>query len=325
MSALHPISREILASWQVRKSRAQKEVFRAFVTEELAKAGYQAKTEEARMVVKTRNLVIGAPDTARVIFTAHYDTCAVLPVPNFITPLCLPVYLLYQLFLTALILGLAALVAWVPMLLGAPPVAYALTLLVCCYALLGLILAGPACRHTANDNTSGVIAVLETALALPEELRASTAFVLFDLEEAGLFGSAAFARAHPGVKKNTLVVNLDCVSDGSELLLVLPKGLPAEAEEAIRASYVDQKDKTFLFVPGKKALYPSDQANFRRGVACAAMRKTKRGLLYVSRLHTVRDVIFEQENIFAYARGNAALAGRMAGQPASPRATECAG
>ena len=76
------------------------------------------------------------------------------------------------------------------------------------------LLDGPASRHTANDNTSGVITLLETALAMPEADREEVCFVFFDNEEKGLFGSAAFTKAHKKAKKETLNINFDCVSDG---------------------------------------------------------------------------------------------------------------
>ena len=79
------------------------------------------------------------------------------------------------------------------------------------------MMAGPANRHTANDNTSGVITLLEIALSLPEELRSDVCFVWFDNEERGLLGSAAFAGKHKETKKGALVLNFDCVGDGDSL------------------------------------------------------------------------------------------------------------
>ena len=55
------------------------------------------------------------------------------------------------------------------------------------------MLDGKANRHTANDNTSGVAAVMELMARLPEEQRSKAAFILFDNEEKGMLGySAAF-------------------------------------------------------------------------------------------------------------------------------------
>ena len=47
----------------------------------------------------------------------------------------------------------------------------------------------------------------------------------------------------------------------------------------------------------KGAIYPSDQANFDRGVGVAALKKTKSGLLYMDRIHTERDTVYMEENM----------------------------
>ena len=84
---MQTVSREVLARWQVRKTKKQKRAFEAFLLRTLREAGYaDARAEECGALLKSRNLIVGNPDTAKVIFTAHYDTCAVLPVPNYITP-----------------------------------------------------------------------------------------------------------------------------------------------------------------------------------------------------------------------------------------------
>ena len=57
------------------------------------------------------------------------------------------------------------------------------------WILLGLMMFGQANKHNANDNTSGVVTLLEIAGTLPENQRDKVCFVLFDLEEAGMIGS----------------------------------------------------------------------------------------------------------------------------------------
>lgn len=311
MNGLHPLSQTILQSFQVRKTGAQKRAFRDFMVQSLAGQGYPVQVQTRRMLVKNNNLIIGDVHKAKVVFTAHYDTCAVLPFPNFITPKCIPLYALYQLLLVAAILGFGFALALFGVWLGAPGFLLPPLFAGFCWLFCILMIAGPANRHTANDNTSGVIAVVETALSLPEELRSSTAFVLFDNEEAGLLGSAAFAAAYPAIKKDTLVVNFDCVSDGDHLMLVLPKCPPPAMEQAIRASFRSQGSKQVMVLPHKGVFYPSDQANFRLGVGAAALRRTKAGLLYLGRLHTPRDTVFEEENIRVFAQGAAELAAPM--------------
>lgn len=87
------LSQQILLNFQVRKSKQQKEDFRTWLCSQLTALGYSPRVEGSRF---SRNVVVGDPEKARVLFTAHYDTCAVLPVPNFITPRNFLWYLLYQ-------------------------------------------------------------------------------------------------------------------------------------------------------------------------------------------------------------------------------------
>ena len=262
--------------------------------------------------------MVGDPDRARVIYTAHYDTCARLPFPNFITPKNIGIYLLYQIAITILLLGLPTLlVMGVGFLLAAFTSVSAevgggilelgwVALLV---VEMWLIMAGPANKQTANDNTSGVTVLLELMSALPEDLRGEVAFIFFDLEEMGLFGSAGFAAKHKAIVKNTLLINFDCVSDGDTILFAVGKGATSYApdlESAFPTTEVHTVD-----VACKTVFYPSDQANFRRGVGVAALKKSRRGLLYMDRIHTKRDTVYREENIVYLTEGAIRLATQM--------------
>ena len=210
------VSQKILTDFQVRKSKKQKEAFRVWLCAELEKAGYAPRVERAKSLVKSRNVVVGDPEKAEILLTAHYDTCAVLPFPNFITPRNFLFYLVYQLLLVAVLFALAIAAEFAVLLLwddapmwAALGAVYAV-LLFCCWWMLD----GKANKHTVNDNTSGVLTLMEIALALPEENRDRVCFVFFDNEEKGLFGSSDFARQHKAVKRDKLLLNFDCVSDG---------------------------------------------------------------------------------------------------------------
>lgn len=291
------LSRTIFQEYQVRKGRRRKTAFLDFLLPALEQEGIAARVDAKEASAFNRNVVIGDPDKARLIVTAHYDTCAVMPIPNFITPKNVLLYMLYQFVLAGALIFLAFMAGTLPALFG---LAEGLSSVVYLSALLlglYLLMCGPANPHTANDNTSGVIAVIETVLALPEELRDKVAFVLFDNEELGLLGSGEFAKRHPGVRKNAYVLNLDCVSDGDNMLVVLPKKCPAELEALLRQSFVIGEGKAVLIESAKGALYPSDQINFKLGVGIAALKKTKGGLLYMNRLHTKRDTVFDETNI----------------------------
>ena len=63
-------------------------------------------------------------------------------------------------------------------------------------------------KHTANDNTSGVVAITKILENLPEEHRSKVCVVYFDNEEKGLFGSSFFAKKH---KKAPMIIAQEVV------------------------------------------------------------------------------------------------------------------
>ncbi len=294
-------SRLVLDQFQVRKSRKQKTAFAEQVSAYAAEQGYACRMEKGSC--GANNIVVGDPDKAKVVYTAHYDTCAIMPFPNFITPKNFWIYLLYQILLCVILFLPAVLLQVLSILLlptlGVPDdIVYIVSRLLFAGLLITecvLMMAGPANRHTANDNTSGVITLLEIMAALPADDRDAVAFVFFDLEEMGLFGSAGFASHHKKTMKNTLLVNFDCVSDGAHLLFVLRRG--ARPYEAVlqKAFSGDEAHTTETATGGY--IYPSDQANFPCGVGVCALKQTKKGLLYMDRIHTKNDTVFCEENI----------------------------
>ncbi len=301
------IIEEIFEKHQVRKGKKQKTAFIDYTLNVAKENGYSAQVEKG--MLGARNIVVGNPDSAKVIYTAHYDTCARLPFPNFLTPKNFGIYLLYNL---AIVLGFFAIAFAVGLVIGVivgllefePKILEFVPELVF-ILLFALMLFGPANKHTANDNTSGVTTLFGIMKNLPEEQREKVAFVFFDLEEMGLFGSSSFAGKHKEVKNQTLLINFDCVSDGKDIMLVSKKGakqfngLLAEAYKSNGDVAVDIADKAF---------YPSDQTNFKKGVGVASFKKTKRGMFYMNRIHTKKDTVYRRENIDFLVEGSLKLA-----------------
>ena len=292
------LSREILRDWQVRKSKAQKLRFIEFLQTRLP----GLRVEEGGCP-RCRNLVLGDPESAEVVFTAHYDTCARLPFPNFITPQNLVIYLLYQLLILLPFFALAALSAFVLIRLGMYELlALMLSWFLAMGAILYVFLLGPANPHTVNDNTSGVVTLCELYAALDEAERARCAFVFFDHEETGLFGSSLFASTHKKAMKNRLLLNFDCVSDGDHLLFVESRRARRLAGEALAEAFASSADKQSRFSGPLGAFYPSDQIHFPCGVGVAAMNRSPLIGLYMSRIHTARDTVCDEAN-FAFLVG----------------------
>ena len=159
-----------------------------------------------------------------------------------------------------------------------------------------VFLKGPANKHTANDNTSGVITLMEIMQALPEDKRNEIAFVFFDLEEMGLFGSSGFASKHKKAMKDKLLLNFDCVSDGSTILFAV-KNSAKKYIPALEKSFIPC-EKFAVDIASKGVFYPSDQANFKAGVGVAALNYSKKlRTLYMDKIHTDKDRVFDEENI----------------------------
>lgn len=286
----------LLEQYPVRKSKEQKQAFRRDIIQYATSLDYECREEKGSLGV--RNLVIGDSKKAKVLVTAHYDTCAALPFPNLITPCNFLPFLGYQLlicvFLVVVPVLLGILISW---LTGNGDLGYWCGYL-SFWVLLVLMLVGPANKTNVNDNTSGVVTLLEIARTLPENQREKTCFVLFDLGEAGLLGSSAYQKAHKQETVNQLVLNLDCVGDGDHIRLFPTKKLREDPErlealEKICGCFgkkdIQLRDKGF-------AVYPSDQRAFPYGVGICALRESKAGL-YLGRIHTKRDTVLEQTNV----------------------------
>ncbi len=287
---------DILRLYPIRKSRKQKKIFRGDVCQYLQELGYECTVEKGSY--GSRNVVVGDPENAQHLICAHYDTCARMPIPNLITPCNFWLFLAYQILLTLILLVPAFLLAFCVSLI--PPIAEMKGLAFFAVLLLMVILIsyGPANPHNANDNTSGVVTLLEIAKTLPENYRNRVCFVLFDMEEQGLVGSDSYRSSHKKDIKNQLVWNLDCVGEGDEIL-IFPSGkvkrdegkmnclLKCETKLATKSIRVCQKGFRF---------YPSDQMNFPYGVGIAALKRGKLGL-YLDRIHTSSDTCLDETNV----------------------------
>lgn len=287
---------DVLTAFPVRKSKQQKQNFRDAVQSYVDSLGYPVTVEKGSF--GCRNVVIGDPEKAEYLITAHYDTCARMLVPNLITPCNLVIYLVYQIFLVALLIAASAVVGLIcGSFLGSG--AGGTVALAVYWLLLILMMVGPANTSNVNDNTSGVVTLLEIARTLPENQRHKVCFVLFDLEEAGLIGSASYRKAHKKATDNQLVLNMDCVGDGDNLMMFPTKKLKKDRKKlSVLYKACGYFGKKSLLVHEKGfSIYPSDQANFPYGVAIAAFHRKKWVGLYYSRIHTPKDTILEETNV----------------------------
>lgn len=286
---------DVLRLFPVRKSKKQKQAFRDSVCDYVQSLGYSVTVENGSF--GSRNVVMGDPEKAKYLVTAHYDTCAAMPFPNFLMPCNLLIFILHQMVLwLGIILVSAVLGAISGVILGEIFVAPVSCLVL--FGIIDLMLIGPANRNNSNDNTSGVVTLLEILRTMPENQRNKVCFVLFDLEEAGLIGSSSYRKLHKKASDGQLVLNLDCVGDGDHLMMFPTKELSK-----------NRKKLTSLYKAcgyfGKKSLtvhekgfsvYPSDQMVFPYGVGICALKKSRFGL-YIGKIHTSKDTVLEETNV----------------------------
>lgn len=287
---------DILTAHPVRKKKIQKEQFRQEVQDYLQTLGYSTNVESGSF--GSKNLVIGDPDRAKYLVTAHYDTCARMFVPNLITPCNALLFILYQIFVCLLLivptLAVGALVGY---LFHSFFVGYFLWM-VLLWTGIALMLVGPANSSNVNDNTSGVVTVLEIAKSLPEHYRKDVCFVLFDLEEAGLIGSASYRKAHKKASESQMVLNLDCVGEGDEIYLFPTSKLKKNQKKLADLDKITGNfgKKTVTVRKQGFSIYPSDQAHFPYGVGICALNRGKLGL-YLSKIHTPKDTVLDETNV----------------------------
>lgn len=286
------LSREILEKYQMRKTKKQK---MAFI--QLLKQYFPQLAVQTGGFPKCRNIMIGDIEKAKIVISAHYDTCALLPFPNFIAPknpvlsICYSVLLIIPVFATVwlanLLLGLLTANYWAHHWLS----------VAIYFGYFFLMIAGPANKHTANDNTSGVIALCELLQTLSPDVRSKAAFVLFDHEETGLIGSSFFRHRYKKIMTDKLLINLDCIADGDNILVSANKAARDDFGDALKKAFLPNDNKTILFTKAEKTYYPSDQKGFKKAVAVAALKRKQFVGYYMDRIHTNRDVIFQKDNI----------------------------
>ena len=286
------LSQKILDNYQVRKTKKQK---MNFIT--LLKSYFPELQIQQGGFPKNRNLILGDVNQASVVLTAHYDTCAMLPFPNLIMPKNILLSILYSILIAIPFLALGLLLDYAILSLTGNMLISYIVSIIFYFFILYMAFAGPANRHTANDNTSGVITLCEIYQAMSPAQRAKAAIVFFDNEELGLVGSAFFRSKYKKAMKNKLLINFDCVSDGDHIMIAVSKRARPQYLDLFQKSYTSTEVKNTMIEKAEKLMYPSDQANFKCTAAVAALNKKKLIGYYMNKIHTARDKVFDVKNI----------------------------
>jgi hypothetical protein len=293
----------MLKNFQVRKSNKQKTEFITFLKQHLTKHEYNEQDivieEKGKRLLKTRNIIVGNPDKADIILTAHYDTPALCPFPNFMIPTNIFGYACIQIFLIFFIFFVASVITIPFALWTESSTLYAYVFNLSLLAICTQMMFGYRNPNNANDNTSGVLSLIKILEEIPRSKREKVCVVFFDNEEKGLIGSSFFAEKHKEAQ-GKLLLNMDCVGDGDHIVMLYKK--KAKCEQLDRISEIFKAnapsyDITLIYDKVKPLMFASDQTHFDKGVAIGAIKKSKIGILYTGRIHTPFDTICDMKNI----------------------------
>lgn len=281
----------------IRKTAAQKQAFRTWVAEEIHQMGYKVKVETT-VRGKHHNIVAGDPERAAVVFTAHYDTGAKMPLPDLVMPRNIPVSIAYLLLNVLLLLIPSVLVLLIMQGFFGNPQLALLSMVATFAGLMLLITYGPACKRSANGGDSGVAALLSLMAAIPEQERGKLAFILFDAKETSRGGSKGYARDHQQVQYTRLMVNLDCVGTGDQVLCISTElARKCTGHAALERILSETPGLTAHFFSSRTSMMGGDQKSFKCGVALlSATQSTGIGFL-IPALRTNRDTKCRPENI----------------------------
>lgn len=294
----------LLDQYQIRKTYKQKQAFIEFMRSHAHEHGYKLEEQHYKRG-RGKNLIVGNPETAEIIVTAHYDTPpnALMPiativgnVPMYIISqllVFLPVFVIFwilQLLITA-IFGDIGILSAPTFFFGIDIFVFIMLILWCFQMMMGL-----ANKNNANDNTSGVSVLLSLLEDLPREQRSKVCFVFFDEEEKGLEGSKSFKKFYYEEIRFKPLINFDCVGYGKHLMFITKREF---RETEFNELLTETTNKKALVKEARHYIYPSDQLIFKNSVGVAALHKAPVFGYYLSRLHSRFDNRFSSDNIEA--------------------------
>jgi len=266
---------------QRRFFRKEKNQFLEAVEEKLTEYGYVSERRAFQgLIFKSENLETKC-DKPEYIFIAHYDTGVTMPF--WFHPLSKlfganSIAFIAAFFILFLTLEITS-IHW-----------HVISYWKIIFGISFLSILFPN-KKNFNDNTSGVIALLQLAKKFKENGIDNVKFIFVDNEEWGLFGSKAH-RKHLEKEKLILpqckVISIDCVGGGGEIPLVTQNGKSEYAE-----FFQKEIQKEFGLCKSEKMTLPfSDNYSFRKygalNISFVDMAKIPVGY-YISNIHSSKD------------------------------------
>lgn len=291
---------EIISRFPIRRKAEQKKAFRDWAVAESRRMGYSVKVEQSGVACH-ENIIVGNPEKAPVLFTAHYDTPASALLPNILLPLNPLMYFLYQMLIVLILLVGSAVILLLGSLTGSAELARLLWIVTYFGILMFMSFGGIANKNNVNG-TSGMAALLTIMAQLPEEDRAKAAFIFFDNEEKGLGGSKSYAKDHQQVAYTRFTINMDCIGVGENILVISRKLSRQHMEFAPMQRHMENiATRKVHFFDSVGSICNATWKSFKSGVNICACKKAKAVGFYTPHLGTKRDTEADAGNIAATA------------------------
>lgn len=299
---------EKLQKCPIRREKEQKDSFRKIIDKELKETKCKLETDKTEHG-KIRNLFSffvnniysdSSPDY-KVILMAHYDTPTNF---KFALPLLMKLFGASRISLGFYLLISAAILLYI----------YYISLYwnifgmdYIIYLLIGMIVVDLFCflavtnEHNANDNTSGVITVLAINKYISRhasELAPEIKLVFTDKEEKGLLGAKVFREKLGTSVNNKLILNFDCIGNGSHLNLQYnTKKIDSDVVQSLY-NHLEPVVDSSKIVTGK--IGGSDYDKFKKE-ACFGFVFVEPSIFpfgyYIPNMHTNKDTYINEENL----------------------------
>ncbi len=263
--------------------RSQKNAFLSAIEKYLTDYGYQFERKKLGSFIKNVNLETKCHNP-EYIFLAHYDTGTIIPfwVRWVMRLVGINRMIFLMIFMVALSYGLKYLLPFAP-----EPVQLGFSI-VLWGSLLSILIPIP---NNADDNTSGVIALVKLLHICKERGIDNVQCIFVDKEELGLFGSAA-QRKHMEqqglLSESTKIISLDCVGGSNTFPLIMKSGTSSLAHTVQK-----ELEKTFPHVAMTRPQFPvSDNHSFKT-YGAINISFVKKGVLpggyYIKNIHSIKD------------------------------------
>ena len=302
MEGIAHLKNYLLTVHPVRKSTGEKAEFRQWLLRELKRAGWKAHEETYGKFNGSVNVVAGDPERAEVFLCAHYDTGSRMLVPNFVSPTNVLAHVIYHIVAALALVAVAFLASLAVSFPMNQPGLMLPLFLILAVAELGAAAYGPANRNNANGNSSGVLALMAAAREAGFDKRVCLVFL--DNSERTLLGASAFKKKHAEQASKRLFLNLDCVGDGENLLLIPSKYSRWDEDllSALEAAFRSGEEMRSRVLNKGLQYYPSDGRKFKFHVDICACRYLAGLGYYIPHLRTKRDTVLEEGNAAYIAR-----------------------